>query len=262
MTPQNQLALIVSLFLSKFDALGYEALGYQSWSNAFEGIGNSLQVKPSTIKQMREQFDPLFPNPRVGWYQRPLSPTRIEAMQQFGSLSFPSFLKLVESILKSAQSPAQLDPIIELMRTPALETPKTKAEKRESEKEFVNVRGKTGRLAEKYFMELFHAKALPYEGNLIDRRDDGCGYDFLIEGQTLQAVEVKGLAPIKGDLLFTNREWKTSQTLPHYSVFVAFNLAATKDDWRRRIIESAQLVDAIQTEQTVVQTNWRFVPNW
>ena len=262
MTPENRLALIVALYLSKFDVVGYQALGYASWTEALEKIGAQISVKPNTIKQMREQFDPLYPNPRVGWYQRPMLRSRIETMQQFGELSLVSYTKLVQTVLHSAQNPTQLEPILDRMKTPLPQATATEAEKKQIETEYVNSRGKTGRLAEKYFMELFHAKSLPFEGDLIDRRDDGCGYDFLIEGEILQAVEVKGLAPIKGNLLFTNREWETSQKLENYSVFVAFNLGASKADWGQKIIDNADLVGAIKVEQTIVQTNWRFAPNW
>ncbi len=262
MTPENRLALIVALFLSKFDVVGYQALGYASWTEALEKIGAQISVKPNTIKQMREQFDPLYPNPRVGWYQRPMLRSRIETMQQFGELSLASYTKLVQTILQGAQKPAQLEPILERMKTPLPQATATEDEKKEIETEYVNSRGKTGRLAEKYFMELFHANALPFAGDLIDRRDDGCGYDFLIEGEISRAVEVKGLAPVKGNLLFTNREWETAQKMENYSVFVAFNLADKKNAWGQRIIDSANLVGAVKVEQTIVQTNWRFAPNW
>ena len=261
MTPENRLALIVALYLSKFDELAVQSLGYGSWNQCYQDVESRLEVKGSTIKNMRDSFDPYYPNPRVGWYQRPLLRSRVETIDEFDNLSFASFLKLVQTILLPDRNQAQLQGVIERMKTPS--TPATSPAKEKAEVgEPTNARGKTGRLAEKYFMELFHAKALPFEGNLIDRRDDGCGYDFLIEGPKIQAVEVKGLSPIKGNLLFTDREWKTSQTLPDYSVFVAFNLAAKKEDWGSKIIESANLVGAVKVEQTVVQTSWRFAPNW
>ena len=262
MTPENRLALIVALYLSKFDVVAYQALGYNNWTQALEIIGQQLGVKPNTVKQMREQFDPLYPNPRVGWYQRPMLRSRIETMQQFGELSLTSYTKLVQTILQGAHLPDQLEPILERMKTPLPSAADSVAEQKKIETEYVNSRGKTGRLAEKYFIELFYANALPFQGELIDRRDDGCGYDFLIEGPTLQAVEVKGLAPLKGNLLFTNREWETSQKLPNYSVFLAFNLADKKEAWQQKIIASSDLVGAVKVEQTVVQTSWRFVPDW
>ena len=262
MAPENQLALIVALFLSKFDVVALQALGYASWSDCYADVAARLEVKSTTIKHMRDHFDPYYPNPRVGWYQRPMLPSRIETMQQFGELSLASFTKLVQTILQSQKSPAQLEPVLEQMKTPLPQTDKSPAEKKKVETEYINSRGLTGRLAEKYFMELFHAQALPFQGNLIDRRDDGCGYDFLIEGDVTQAVEVKGLGPLKGNLLFTNREWETSQKMKNYAVFVAFNLADKKDAWGQRIINNADLVKAVKVEQTVVQTSWRFVPDW
>lgn len=261
MTEANRLALIVALFLSKFDVLAVEALGYQTWGECYQAVEARLGVKASTVKNMRDSFDPYYPNPRAGWYQRETIASRVEAMDEFGDLSFAPFLMLVRSILAPVQNDSQLKQIIESVKAPILPIPANAIEKTAPE-DYVNTRGKTGRLAEMYFIELFRAAQLPFTGTLIDRRDDGCGYDFLIDGSTLQAVEVKGVSPLKGDLLFTNREWQTAQTLPNYSVFVAFNLAANKTDWGQKIIESTDLVGAVKVEQQVVQTNWRYAPNW
>ena len=165
---------------------------------------------------------------------------------------------LAQTILQSQKSPAQLEPVLEQMKTPLPQTNKSPAEKK-VETEYINSKDPTGRLAEKYFMELFHAQALPFQ---IDRRDDGCGSDFFIEGDVTQAVEVKGLGPLEGNLLFTNREWETSQKMKNYAVFLAFNLADKKDARGQRIINNADLIKAVKVEQTVVQTSWRFVPDW
>lgn len=55
-------------------------------------------------------------------------------------------------------------------------------------------RGITGEKAELHFKEWYSLNQKPLEGDLIDRRHDGCGYDFLIENGTRKAcVEVKGL---------------------------------------------------------------------
>ena len=37
-----------------------------------------MEQKASTIKNMRDEFDPYFDNGRVGWYQRQLSASRKE----------------------------------------------------------------------------------------------------------------------------------------------------------------------------------------
>ena len=60
MTEENHLALIVALFLSKFDVAACKSLGCSSWKETFEEVGQRLQVNPNTVKQMREQFDPII----------------------------------------------------------------------------------------------------------------------------------------------------------------------------------------------------------
>lgn len=203
MTEENHLALIVALFLSKFDTDSYQALGYKSWVQALADIGDRLGAKPNTIKQMREQFDPLFPNSRVGWHQRPLSPTRIRVIEEFGGLSFDAYAMVVRSLLRLEKEAVQLNEATKFLGKQAEATVSEKD--KATDELFVNARGKTGRLAENYFMELFNAGLLPFKGKLIDCRDDGRGYDFLIEDNDQQAVEVKGLAQPKGGLLFTNK---------------------------------------------------------
>lgn len=56
-------------------------LGYSSFSNAFNEIGEALCEKPSNIKNMRDEFDPYFNNPRAGWYQRGLRASRREVFE-------------------------------------------------------------------------------------------------------------------------------------------------------------------------------------
>lgn len=257
MTEENHLALIVALFLSKFDAAAYKILGYGNWKEAFIDIGERLSANPNTVKNMRDQFDPIYENSRVGWYQRPLLISRVRAIEEFGSLSFEAFAMLVRSILQLEQGVFQLEKATQFLNQAQPQTPE-----QVEDEPFFTTRGKTGRLAENYFLELFHAGQLPFQGELTDRRDDGCGFDFLIRGREEHAVEVKGLKRLRGNLLFTNREWETAQKISLYSVFLASNLGAPKGEWEQRIIPSPQLIGATQTVQTVVQVNWCFTPQW
>ena len=201
MTGENHLALIVALYLSKFDKAGFEMLGYKDWREAFSDMGARLGANPNTIKQMREQFDPYYPNPRVGWHQRPLSPTRVRVIEEFNGLSFAAYAMLVRSLLRLEKEALQLNDATEfLTRDKAIKNPNQETGEI-TDNAFFSDRGRTGRKAENYFIELFNARQLPFQGQCVDCRDDGCGYDFLIQGDEPHAIEVKGLAEPKGSLL-------------------------------------------------------------
>jgi hypothetical protein len=59
-------AIILGLFLSKFDKEGLQILGFESFREAFNVIGFLLKIKPMSIKNYRDEFDPNFTNDRVG----------------------------------------------------------------------------------------------------------------------------------------------------------------------------------------------------
>ena len=63
-------AILIGLFLSKFDKKGIEALGFSNFSEAFNTLGLSIGAKPASLKNYRDEFDPLFPNKRMGWHKR------------------------------------------------------------------------------------------------------------------------------------------------------------------------------------------------
>lgn len=62
--------IIAGLYLSKYDSLGLKKLGFVSFQEAFNVIGYGLGSRPASVKNYRDEFDPLFPNKRQGWHKR------------------------------------------------------------------------------------------------------------------------------------------------------------------------------------------------
>lgn len=58
--------ILSGLYLSKFDSEGLKSLGFDSFTEAFNVIGYALGSQPASIKNYRDEFDPLFPNRRKG----------------------------------------------------------------------------------------------------------------------------------------------------------------------------------------------------
>ena len=64
--------ILAGLYLSKYDSLGLKKLGLKSFVEAFNVIGYAMGSRPASIKNYRDEFDPLFPNRRKGWHKRPI----------------------------------------------------------------------------------------------------------------------------------------------------------------------------------------------
>jgi len=96
---KKRLGLIVSYYLSRCNNEAVKSLGYGSFREAFEKIGEVLNENPNNIKNMRDEFDPYFDNGRRGWYQRGLSGSRQEIFDEFANYSDQELEKKVKEIL-------------------------------------------------------------------------------------------------------------------------------------------------------------------
>ncbi len=97
-------SLTVSYFLSRFNMNAVESLGYHTFREAFDSISRILDQKPSTIKNMRDEYDPYFDNGRVGWYQREMSPSRREIYDLYKANSEADVELVVKEILSYYQN--------------------------------------------------------------------------------------------------------------------------------------------------------------
>lgn len=206
----NDQAIIVSYYLSRFNDEAVENLGYKSWRDAFENLSQKLQINKHTIKNWRDEFDP-FHGHRAGWHQRQPRKTISNIMSQFELLEEYDIRPIVEEILKGNH-----------IQLPSFDTSETTVV---ANPIFI-LRGPTGKKAEQFFIEYHRINKLPIAGKLIDTRDFGCGYDFeIITNAHKHYIEVKGLASNIGGLLFTNKEWETAkQERTKYTVCLVSNI--------------------------------------
>ncbi len=98
---KKKLGLLVSYFLSRCDAKAVSALGYSNFTEAFRQLGDLLNENPNNIKNMRDEFDPYFPNSRRGWYQRPLRASRQEIFDEFAQYSDVQLTNYVLGIINT-----------------------------------------------------------------------------------------------------------------------------------------------------------------
>src|SRR5947208_1643987 len=100
MNDNHILALIVTYYLSKFDKDAYAALGHNTHKETHNDISAKLQVNFNSVKNMRDEFDAIHENPRVGWYQRELRPSRKRVVEAFQHLDEFGLREIVLSILQ------------------------------------------------------------------------------------------------------------------------------------------------------------------
>jgi Domain of unknown function (DUF3883) len=205
--------ILAGLYLSKYDSLGLKRLGFESFVEAFNVIGYALGSRPASIKNYRDEFDPLFPNNRKGWHKRNLRDYCLEVLERYNNLDFESFTGLVGSFFG-------LDGNIDIATLPQDQT-------EDSQSSFAQ-RLITGLAAERYF-EAIQSSIPEFSGYLIENTTNfGCGYDFRLRAKlnnrNFLAVEVKGLKEQTGSLMMTPKEYDVAERLQdRFFLFVVRN---------------------------------------
>lgn len=91
-------ALIVTYYLSKYET-AYKDLGYRTQKDCFESISRILNIKASSIRNMRDEFDPINDNNRAGFKSRDLSPSRKRIADKYSTYTERELRDIVKSIL-------------------------------------------------------------------------------------------------------------------------------------------------------------------
>jgi hypothetical protein len=205
--------ILSGLYLSKYDAAGLMKLGFDSFQEAFNVIGFALGSKPASIKNYRDEFDPLFPNKRMGWHKRKTRDYCLSVFEQYKGLDFETFTGLVRSFFGYDEN---VDSSL-IYQEPQAESGSSFAQ-----------RLITGLAAERYF-ESIHTQLPEFDGYLMENTTRfGCGYDFRLRTEpndnNFLAVEVKGLKEQHGSLSMTPKEYDVASILrDRFFLFVVRN---------------------------------------
>ena len=156
MEKSHKLTLYVSYYLSRFNNEALTNLNYINWNSAFEDIGKRLNVNPHSVKNWRDEFDPLFGH-RAGWYQRPMSPSRVKVAQALEDLNEIQVRGITIDILtgKINEEPEEEGELLSVV---------TNDTRNKSSRKFI-LRSPTGKAAENYLFNitttlLLHERAL------------------------------------------------------------------------------------------------------
>jgi len=236
--------ILVGLYLSKYDSLGLKRLGFESFAEAFNVIGYALGSRPASIKNYRDEFDPMFSNRRKGWHKRQIREYCLRIYEEYKDLDLESFSDLIKSCVGYDDN--------------AWSSLQAKDEQDGSASYFAQ-RLITGLAAEQYF-ESVQSTLPEFEGFVFENTTRlGCGYDFRLRTEARKdflVVEVKGLKERTGSLSLTPKEHHVAMTLrDRFFLFVVKNFQESPFHEIFRDPLSSKL-QFRKTERVTVQVSW------
>lgn len=199
---QRDKAIVVGIFLPKYDREALQLLGFDTFRQAYNTLGYATGTTPGSVKLYRDEFDSHFPNSRHGW-NRGLREYCIEVLHKVERLSLADYTDLIGMIVSG--NPDIFIPDKHLPHTT-----------------FSAQRLITGEAAEQYFKDNYRDEPL-FEGyECRDTTKTGCGFDFkLTKGFSYYCVEVKGINSESGKVVMTNKEYDTATCIgDRYDLYV------------------------------------------
>ena len=237
--------ILAGLYLSKFDAEGLKQLGFDSFTEAFNVIGYALGAQPASVKNYRDEFDPLFPNRRKGWHKRGIRAYCREIYEEYKGLELSDFSGMVGSFFGLGEEAA-------IMSAPP-------GRSDDGTSPFAQ-RLMTGLAAERYFVTTYPTIPIFQDLLLENTTAFGCGYDFRLrskrEAAEFVAVEVKGLKDESGSIVLTPREYDAAATIrERFYLFVVRNF---RESPYHSIFQDPvnNGLDFRRTERVTVQVSW------
>jgi hypothetical protein len=235
-------SILAGLYLSKFDLEGLRRLGFDGFVEAFNVIGAALGIRPASIKNYRDEFDPLFPNRRKGWHNRPIRGYCKAIFDTFGGLDLEKFTNLLQRIIYKEHD-------LELLME---EVERQQGEDRSFAKRLV-----TGQAAEQYFKSVYRQITFFRDLELEDTTKHGCGFDFRLRTtDSFYGVEVKGMTESSGGIVLTDKEHGVASLLKNrFFLFVVKNFKENpfhelyQDPLNGRLLFN-------RVEQRTIQISW------
>jgi len=237
--------IIAGLYLSKFDSDGFRYLGFKSFKEAFNVIGLALGVPPKSIQNYRDEFDPLFPNVRLGWHKRKTRDYCKAVYEKYKYFDMDTLsIILKKSLYKNPDIDLLLEQTVEV--DVGLETSFAK-------------RLITGQAAENYFINNFQKIETFFGYSMEDTTNLGCGFDFKLSSITeynFLAIEVKGVNELHGTISLTQKEHAVAKILgDRYFLFVVKNFKESPiHELYNNPLNSSLLFT--KNERKVIQTIW------
>ncbi|HQL50012.1 MAG TPA: hypothetical protein PLR91_02355 [Kiritimatiellia bacterium] len=100
------LGMACGYYLSRFDAEAYRSLGLGNQQETHRALARALSVPGRSIRNWRDEFDPIHDNDRMGWHKREMAPSRVRMVELLGGYSQVELLALVEDAIRTPTGPA------------------------------------------------------------------------------------------------------------------------------------------------------------
>lgn len=104
---------IVAYFLSKFDRDAVRALGYATFTDAFEGTSARFGKTNNYLKLRRDEFDVLTGSSRKGWHRRAPSRSVLLLHDDLKNFNFEELKDIVSKLLEDSDEPFVIPKIVE-----------------------------------------------------------------------------------------------------------------------------------------------------
>jgi hypothetical protein len=101
MERNHLLGMICGYYLSRYDDKAYRSLGFGNQRQTHDGLGRALSVPAASIKNWRDEFDPIHDNGRQGWHKRDMLPTRTRLVAALRDYSEEDLQALVSDAIAS-----------------------------------------------------------------------------------------------------------------------------------------------------------------
>ncbi len=242
--PRTEKAILAGLYLSKFDAAALKSLGFESFTEAFNVIGYALGVPPGSIKNYRDEFDPLFDNARKGWHRRARRENCLKVFDEYRDVDAELFTGLIKSFAGASGELAGQSPVEEQEASGVSQFAK---------------RLITGLAAEHYFEANYRDVPDFRHHDACNTTRIGCGYDFRLDAKSegdFLAVEVKGLQGRAGGLSLTDKEHGVAGVLrdrDYLFVVKNFRESPYHEVFCNPLSGGLRFVE---TKKTIVQISW------
>jgi hypothetical protein len=202
-------SIIVGLYLSKYNQKGLSELGFKSFQQAFNILGFSLGFKPASLKNYRDEFDPLFLNNRKGWHKRPIREYCKKYFDEYNNIDFLTFTNLIKSFFIEN---FEVERFIEDIE-------------KKDYSESIAKRLLTGKAAEAYFKSEYSKIDIFSSYQMTDTTQMACGFDYkLTLDSNFFCIEVKGLNDITGTIQLTEKEFSIAKKMKtNYGLFIVRN---------------------------------------
>src|SRR5712691_3630722 len=88
-------AIVIGYAMSRLDTTYLSARKCSTWNQVFAEAADALRVRPGSLKNLRDEFDPIHGNPRKGWHKRMLRSNRQRVLDELREVSNDALLELV-----------------------------------------------------------------------------------------------------------------------------------------------------------------------